>query len=257
MSKRKELTEIEKKYQKIANLLGIIFGCLIFFHFVYISLVYTLSDWVCILIFSLLLIAPAYLANAGMVFTGGGKPIDGGKVLKDGRRLFGDHKTWSGFIKGPLYFGIPISIGIFILFLILWQFIGPAFQLAIDSDLYVIYDNLLYMEYYFIGGPFPIGIFSLIIRIIILSYSAAIGDLIGSFLKRRINVKSGGFVPIIDQLDFALCGILLVSIPAFIAPGLFLVPDVYIILFILIITPSISIIGNNVGWLTGLKDVPW
>jgi len=257
MSKRRELTEAEKKHQRLANLLGIVFGLLIFFHFIYISLVYSLSDWVCILIFSLLLVAPAYLANAGMVFTGGGKPIDGGKVLKDGRRLFGDHKTWSGFLKGPLYFGIPIAIGIFILFLILWQFIGPAFQLAINANLYVIYNDLMYMEYFFIGGPFPSGFLALIIRIVILSYSAAIGDLVGSFLKRRINVKSGGFVPIIDQLDFAVFAILLVSIPALIAPSLFWVPDIHIIIFIMIITPSISIIGNNVGWLTGLKEVPW
>ncbi len=257
MVKRRELTEKEKKHQKIANIFGIIFASLIIIHVVLVSNIYTINDWVCILIFSLLFIAPAYLANAGMVFAGGGKPIDGGKILKDGRRLFGEHKTWRGLIFGPLYIGIPISIGIFILFLILWQFIGPAFQLAIHYDLYVIYDDLRYMEYYFVGGPLPMGFFALLIRIVILAYSAGIGDLAGSFLKRRMNLQSGGFAPLIDQLDFALMAILFISIASLIAPTFFWIPDIHIFIFIMILTPSISILGNNVAWLMGVKEVPW
>ena len=58
------------------------------------------ADWVSLLIFSLLLIVPAYLSNASMVITGGGRPIDGGKLFRDGRRILGDHKTING-LKGP------------------------------------------------------------------------------------------------------------------------------------------------------------
>ncbi len=257
IKKRRILTEKEKGFQKIANRLGVLFASLIIIHVLLISIFYSFLDWVNILIFSLLFIAPAYLANAGMVFAGGGKPIDGGKVLKDGRRLFGDHKTWRGILLGPLYIGIPISVGIFILFLVLWQFIGPAFQLAINYDAYVIYDDLSFMEYYFVGGPLPMGFFAILIRIVILTYSAGIGDLIGSFLKRRLKFKSGGFAPIVDQLDFALTAILLISIAALIAPAFFWIPDPHIFLFIMIITPSISILGNNVAWLLGVKEVPW
>jgi len=255
--KRRILTEKERRYQKIANYLGILFASLIVLHVLLVSFIYNINDWVCILIFSLLFIAPAYLANAGMVFAGGGKPLDKGKILWDGRRLFGDHKTTRGLLLGPLYIGIPISVGIFILFLILWQFIGPAFQLAIYYDLYEIYDDISYMEYYFIGGPLPFGFFALLIRIVILTYSAGIGDLIGSFLKRRLNFKSGGFAPIIDQLDFALTAILFISIAALIAPSFFQIPDIQIFIFIMIITPSISILGNNIAWLAGIKEVPW
>jgi CDP-2,3-bis-(O-geranylgeranyl)-sn-glycerol synthase len=257
MSKRRELTETEKKFQKIANRLGIFFACLIIFHVLFYSIIFSINDWVCILIFSLLFIAPAYLANAGMVFTGGGKPIDGGKVLKDGRRLFGDHKTWSGLLKGPLYVGILCGSGLLLLFLALWQFIGPAFQLAINYNLYTIYDNLIYMEYYFVGGPLPLGSLLLFIRIVISSYSAGIGDLVGSFLKRRFDIKSGAPFWIVDQLDFALITILFISVPAIIAPSLFWTPDIHIFMFIMIITPSISILGNNVAWLAGVKEVPW
>ncbi|MFX1385344.1 MAG: CDP-archaeol synthase, partial [Promethearchaeota archaeon] len=228
-----------------------------FIHFIIISFLFTWSDWLAILVFSFLLIAPTYLSNASMVFFGGGKPIDGGKVWKDGRRIFGDHKTWNGLLKGPIYFGIPISIGIFLLFLILWQFIGPAYQLAIDADLYVLYNSLIYYQYYFIGGPFPIGLISLLIRIIICSYSTGIGDLIGSFFKRRKDIKSGMPFWIVDQLDFVIVVLIFISIPGLIAPGLFWVPDINIIIFVLILTPSITIIGSSVGYYLGIKDVPW
>ena len=45
-----------------------------------------------------------------MVLWGGGAPIDGGRVCKDGKRLFGPGKTWRGFLLGPLLFGIPVSL---------------------------------------------------------------------------------------------------------------------------------------------------
>lgn len=257
MSPKKQLTDTERRYKKIARILALICGLLFFIHFLLISLFYSWSDWTSMLMFALLFIVPAYLANAGMVFTGGGAPIDAGKMWRDGRRILGDHKTWNGLLKGPLYVGIPISFGIFVLFLILWQFIGPAFQAAINADLYNLYDNISYYEYYFVGGPYPWHILSLTIRITLCAYSAGIGDLVGSFLKRRVNIPSGMPFWIIDQLDFAVIAILLLIIPALLFPSLFLVPDIHIILFLLILTPSVSIIGNNVGYLLGIKDVPW
>src|SRR3990172_345640 len=58
---------------------------------------------------------PAYVANPAAVLFGGGRPVDGGRVLADGHRLFGDGKTWRGFAGGgfmgvavgPLQWGIP------------------------------------------------------------------------------------------------------------------------------------------------------
>jgi CDP-2,3-bis-(O-geranylgeranyl)-sn-glycerol synthase len=257
MRERKELTESEQKYKKISVRLAIFFGCLLLVHFLMVSFIYSWADWIAILLFSLLLIVPAYISNASMVITGGGKPIDGGKVLKDGRRLFGDHKTWNGLIKGPLFIGIPISVVVFILFLILWPLIEGIPLAGVNQGIYKIYTDVSYYQYYFIGGPFPIGLLSLAIRIILCSYGAAIGDLIGSFIKRRVNIKSGSFFPIIDELDFALVAILFVSIPGILASGFFLIPDIHIILFLIILTPSVSIIANTIAWALGLKDVPW
>jgi CDP-2,3-bis-(O-geranylgeranyl)-sn-glycerol synthase len=84
-----------------------------------------------------------------------------------------------------------------------------------------------------------------------------IGDLIGSFLKRRFDIKSGAPFWIVDQLDFAFIAILFVSIPGFISPQLFLLPDIYILVLLIILTPTVSIIANTIAFLVGLKSVPY
>ena len=128
--------------------------------------------------------------------------------------------------------------------------------MGISFGIYKLYDDLFYYQYYFIGGAFPVGLLMLLIRIILCSYGAGIGDLIGSFLKRRCNIKSGEPFWIIDQLD-QLISILLASIPSFFIPKLYLAPDIFIIVFLLILTPSVSIIANTIAYILGLKDVPW
>lgn len=220
------------------------------------SVFFTWADWVSLLIFSLLLIVPAYLSNASMVFTGGGRPIDGGKLFRDGRRILGDHKTVNG-LKGPLYFGIPISFMLFLLFIILWQPIKYMVIQGLNEEQYMLYNDFEVFKYYFIGGQFPMNFLVLLIRIILASYGAVIGDLAGSFLKRRFDIKSGAPFWIVDQLDFALIAILFVAIPSFISPTIFLFPDLYIFIFLLIITPAVSIIANTVAYLVGLKSVPY
>src|SRR3990172_8601162 len=50
---------------------------------------------------------PAYVANPAAVLFGGGRPVDGGRVLADGQRLLGDGKTWRGFGGG-------VSMGILV-----------------------------------------------------------------------------------------------------------------------------------------------
>ena len=191
-----------------------------------------------------------------MVFTGGGRPIDGGKLFRDGRRILGDHKTLNG-LKGPLYFGIPISFMLFLLFIILWQPIKHFVLHALGEGQYLFYNDLKFFQYYFIGGQFPMNFLVLLIRIILASYGAVIGDLFGSFLKRRFDIKSGAPFWIVDQLDFALIAILFITIPSFISPKVFLFPDIHIFIFLIIITPAVSIIANTVAYLVGLKSVPY
>ena len=48
-------------------------------------------------------VLPAYVANGFAVFSKLVKsrhPIDGGRLFRDERRLFGDGKSWEGFIIG-------------------------------------------------------------------------------------------------------------------------------------------------------------
>ena len=247
----------KKRNTTIAKYLTIFFACLLFLDFIFISLLYSWADWIALLIFSLLFIAPAYISNAGMVIVGKGKPVDGGKNWRDGRRILGDHKTWNGLIKGPLYIGIPISLGIFLLFLLLWDFIRIIPDIGLPLGIYKLYNDIFYYQYYFIGGPMPFGFAIIVIRIILCSYGAGIGDLIGSFLKRRFKIESGEPFWVIDSLDFAGIAIIFASIPSFFIPDIYLAPDIFMIIFLLILTPSVSIIANTVAYFIGLKDVPW
>ena len=110
----------------------------------------------------LLYILPAYVANGAPVIFGGGKPLDFGKNFIDGKRIFGNNKTIRGFISGILS---GTLIGVFLL---------PLYKF-----------NILQ-----------------IYRAFILSIGAHFGDLFGSFVKRRLDIKSGESAPLLDQLGF-------------------------------------------------------
>jgi len=79
--------------------------------------------------------------------------------------------------------------------------------------------------------------------------AAPIGDLIGSFCKRRFGKGEGSQVLMVDQLDFILFSILIVY-PIFPLHILF-------IIFVSISTPLVAIFGNLVAYYGGVKDVPW
>ncbi len=247
--------QLKKRNVRLTFLLAIIFTCFLLIDFLYISLMYSIFDWIALLIFSLLFIFPGYISNAGMVIVGGGKPIDGGRMWRDGGRILGDHKTWNGLIKGPLYIGIPLSIVLFLIFRVLWAYIVQIPLKGIKSGVYLLYNNLYYYQYYFLGGS--AGFIGLLLRVIFCSYGASIGDLVGSFLKRRFSIKSGDPFWVIDQLDFVVFSILFALIPNLFFPQPILLPDLNVILFLIILTPSVSIIANTIAYFLNLKDVPW
>ena len=69
-----------------------------------------------IILQSLWLILPAYIANGCAALFGGGTPIDFGKNYNDGKRILGDGKTWRGLILGTLFgmiggFGLSVVAG--------------------------------------------------------------------------------------------------------------------------------------------------
>jgi CDP-2,3-bis-(O-geranylgeranyl)-sn-glycerol synthase len=121
-------------------------------------------DITLLLVEALKFIFPAYCANATPVLAGGGKRIDFGRNFVDGKRIFGNNKTFRGF-----FFGWGMGIGV-----------GLAEGLVFGFQNYPILFALL----------IPLG--------------ALLGDLAGAFIKRRMGIAPGGLLPIIDQVDFVV-----------------------------------------------------
>ena len=120
-------------------------------------------------------ILPAYLANSSPVlghrlFGKYNYPIDFGKKLKDGKRIFGDGKTWNGF-----FFGIAIAV-----------LVGWLQSIAQTS--------------YHLTGFLPMNIQ----LAFLLGFGALTGDLVKSFFKRRMGFQRGKSWFPFDQIDFIL-----------------------------------------------------
>jgi CDP-2,3-bis-(O-geranylgeranyl)-sn-glycerol synthase len=156
---------------------------------------------------SIVYILPAYTSNAVPVIFGGGKPLDFGKVFKDGRPVLGAHKTFRGFFTG-LMLGTLVGFG--------------------ES---VIFKNFN-----------PILGFTL-------SLGAVIGDVVGAFFKRRLGLKPGALLPVVDQVDFVV-GAILFSLPV-------TTPQLNGILMIFVLTIPIHLLTNLFAFLLHLKEKPW
>ncbi|AMQ18666.1 CDP-2,3-bis-(O-geranylgeranyl)-sn-glycerol synthase [Thermococcus peptonophilus] len=158
-------------------------------------------------------ILPAYFANASPVLVGGGRPIDGGRVWRDGRRLLGDGKTRRGFIGGVL---IGTLVGV------VQYFITPGFYGSLETAVKLAF---------------------------LLSFGALVGDLVGSFIKRRANLPRGYPAVGLDQLGF------LISALAFAYPVKTLSSGQ--IIFLLVVSPFIHWGANYFAYKMGWKSVPW
>lgn len=207
---------------------------------VFLSLIYSISDFLVILGLSMLFIGPAYIANAMMVFTSDGRPIDGGRNFIDGKRLFGQTKTWGGFIGGVI-FGFLAALLFNLIFF--WNF--PAIEdYAATQSTVLKYISVDYLQSFL--NP---AIYLIPVRALFCGLGAPLGDLIKSFFKRRLSIGSGKPFWIADQLDFIVATILL-NLPWFPI-------DIFIIILLLIMTPSITLTANNVAFFIGRKTEPW
>jgi len=176
------------------------------------SLVYEIA-------YALWFILPAYIANAFPVIFGGGPAIDMGKKFSDGKPIFGSHKTVRGFIAG-LIAGILTSV----VQTVVLQYKPSDFVLPFQF-------NLL------IGSMIALG--------------ALVGDLLHSFIKRRMGLVEGSPLPVADQLDFAL-GAILFSLLVSAYP-----PPLLTVVFVIVITPPIHLLTNFIAYLLGVKKTPW
>lgn len=121
------------------------------------------------------------------------KPIDGGRNFKDGRRIFGENKTWAGFFSmmifcciSQLFEGIILGIA----------------SMTDRNEFYLRHENTV--------------LYNIIIGIL-LGAAYMIMELPNSFIKRRIGIPSGKTIKgitgkiffIIDQVD-SLIGVMLI-----------------------------------------------
>ena len=260
--KRRELSPQEEKWKNQALWFCGIFLTLFIGELIFYLIFWNINDWACVFLLQTILIMPAYLTNSGMMLFGkGGTPIDKGRLCKDGNRLFGPGKTLKGFILGPL-FGIVASLCIHSILIFSWDgieniifaFWGGERDYKLFNSTPEAAGDLL--KVYFTGARLNqelwVGFLKLCIRVTFVSFGGAFGDLMGSWLKRRLNKNRGEPIWGIDQLDFIFPAVL-VSLPFIILN----VEFIAVVVFILIFTPSLAIIANTFSYLIGLKAVPY
>ena len=90
---------------------------------------------------------------------------------------------------------------------------------------------------------------ALLLIAILASIGALLGDLAGAFMKRRLKLKPGAPLPIIDQLDFVVGAILMVSA--------IYRPTLGTALILVLVTPPIHLATNLGAYALGLKSTYW
>lgn len=170
----------------------------------------TLEEFI---IISFWIILPAYIANASAVFVRNGHPIDMNKTFFDGNPILGKGKTFEGFGIAILMAGICGYI---------------------QTILYSINPWLPRIS---------------IVDALIIGFFAMIGDMFGSFLKRRIGLKRGESFPILDQDDFV--------IGALFALFMLNYASISIAIFLILITPLIHLLTNIFAYIFRIKSVPY
>ena len=207
----------------------------------------------------LLIMAPAYLANTIAVLTGGGYPIDQGKLYSDGNRILGDGKTWSGLIGGTIG-GMVVGYGLY--FVIMRNFYHHLlWKLGLDSSSENLVDKLVSIiaKDPTFGDQLLWGMDNITATSIffLLSFGALFGDMTASFYKRRQNLQRGDKFAILDMYDFIFMSLLLCFIfqrdwlLSWILDGL--VP----LFTILVLTPFLHRGVNIIGYKIGVKNEPW
>lgn len=170
---------------------------------------------------------PAYIANMAPVFARKfgifkflSRPVDGGRTFR-GKPIFGAHKTWRGFAVG-------VAAAIAIAWLQYFLYAIPFFKK-------ISLINYLEMHWCLLG--------------FLLGFGALFGDLIKSFFKRRTSLAPGApWIPF-DQIDFAFSALI------FAAPIYF--PPWPAVIIILLASPVLHTITNNLGFLLRVKNTRW
>jgi CDP-2,3-bis-(O-geranylgeranyl)-sn-glycerol synthase len=171
----------------------------------------------------LVFLSPAYAANASPLFLSGLlkklHPLDLNKKFFDGQRILGDGKTIEGtafgFLVGIIYFSI---------------------FLFVDKSL-----NILHLYHSYLEG-------------LLIVSGALIGDIIGSFVKRRLKMKQGDMLPVFDQVGFVIFAYVFYL---FVFPPPLNLPPMGFIVYVSLITFFVHILTNLAAFKFGLKYAPY
>ncbi len=82
-----------------------------------------------------------------------------------------------------------------------------------------------------------------------IALGAVLGDLLGAFFKRRMRIRPGSPLPIVDQLDFVFGGLLLGQV--------FFQMNLLSVLIVILVTPPIHLGTNYGAYLLGIKRTRW
>jgi len=176
---------------------------------------------ICILVEAVWLAIPIYAANGLVPLIRGKRPLDFGKKFIDGRRVLGPGKTIEGFVAGCII-GAVIAL---------------VEQLAFP-----------YLPWHLSDVPLTIVAMSPALGFL-LGFGAMSGDSLGSFIKRRLNIKRGRPAPLLDQLDFIIGALLISSIAITIKLEWFVL--------LAILTPVFHWVSCAIGYLLHVKKEPW
>ena len=164
---------------------------------------------------------PAYVPNPVAALCGGGTPIDLNRNHRDGRRILGDGKTYRGLACG-VFAGIAAGA------LQIW--------LAGSYDLTFLPQQTA-------------------ASVTILAFGALLGDIVKSFVKRRLGKDRGQPWPVADQYDLVAGAFVLMLI---FDPGwLMATITLPVLIVILILTPILHRAVNIIGYVSGIKKEPW
>ncbi len=166
------------------------------------------------------LLLPAYFANGSPVIISKiilklrlkKHPMDFGKNFIDGKRVFGDSKSWEGFVGGVLTGTLTGFI------------------------------QSIYMHEMLAKGA---------LTGFVLGVGAMLGDLLGAFIKRRLGLKPGDPLPVLDQLLFIVVALVLASKLNLI------ILSIEEWVYAIVVTFLLHILTNLIAYLLNLKSVPW
>jgi len=179
------------------------------------------------LVEGLWIVLPAYAAN-GLVplikYKKNLHPVDFNKQFL-GKPLFGKGKSWEG-----LFLGVMVAV----IIALIQQMAFPFLPWFLSEEIHGVVLNIVPMSAL-------LGLF--------LGLGAMFGDLLGSFIKRRLGMRRGRAFPILDQDDFV--------VGAFVFASFLVAIELSWVALYVTITPIFHFIASFIGHKLGVKREPY